>query len=435
MSNIAIEVSNVWKKFKRGELHDSLRDLIPAIAKRVMGRGPKRNELGQGDFWALKDVSFGVQRGEVLGIIGSNGAGKSTILKLLSRILRPNKGQIEVNGRLGALIEVGAGFHPDLTGRENIYLNGTILGMRKDEIEKRFDEIVEFSGLEEFIDTPVKRYSSGMYTRLGFSVAAHVEPDILLVDEVLSVGDIGFQKKCLSKMQDVAGYGRTVVFVSHNMGAVKSLCDRCLLLRDGTVQAEGPPAAIVDLYIAQFEEVSPGDRSTRIEADRDFFGISGEGFLLHHGDQVRQVALVCGQALAVEFVVETPKPLSEASVGITITKVTGEPVVSMSSKVQGIPSVNGFSRFWKVHCDMGHLPLNADTYSVDVYLGNGIHDVARFSKAVTLRVLEHDVFGWGNKLPSVRWWGPVYWAPKWNIRPTDWKSPTTPLSVSDETSQ
>lgn len=417
MTDIAIEVCNVWKKFQRGELHDSLRDLVPAMAKRMIGRGPKRNDLGKDEFWALKDISFEVRRGEVLGIVGSNGAGKSTILKLLSRILRPNKGHVSVNGRLSALIEVGAGFHPDLTGGENIYLNGAILGMKKDEIGKKFDEIVEFSGLEDFIDTPVKRYSSGMFARLGFAVAAHVDPDILLVDEVLAVGDVGFQKKCFKTMENVAGYGRTVVFVSHNMGAVKSLCNRCLLLRDGTVQAEGPAAAIIDRYLAQFVEVSPGDGSGRIEADRELFGISGEGFFFEDADTGRHVTVVCGQAIVFEFLVETPKPLSEASVGITITAATGEPVVSMSSKVQGVPSANGLSRLWKVRCDMGHLPLNADTYLVNVYVGNGIHDVARFSRAVTLRVLEHDVFGWGNRLPTVKSWGPMYWAPQWDIRP------------------
>lgn len=417
MSDIAIEVRNVWKKFKRGELHDSLRDLIPAMAKRVMGRGPKRNELGEGDFWALKDVSFEVKRGEVLGIIGSNGAGKSTILKVLSRILRPNKGHISVNGRLSALIEVGAGFHPDLTGRENIYLNGTILGMRKDEIEKRFDEIVEFSGLEEFIDTPVKRYSSGMYARLGFSVAAHVEPDILLVDEVLSVGDIGFQKKCLRKMQDVAGYGRAVVFVSHNMGAVKSLCNRCLLLKDGTVQAEGPAASIVDQYLAQCEEISLRDRSGRIEADRKVWFDSGDGFFLHPRDTSRDLNFLCGDPIKIEFDIEAPKPLSEVTIGISIVTGADDKVVSMSSKVQNIPSITSFSSLWTVSCDMGRLPINAGTYFASIWIGNGMRDVARFSKAFSLRVREHDVFGWGNSLPPPKSWGPMYWAPQWNIRP------------------
>ena len=194
-----IEFNHVWKKFKKGEKFNSLRDAIPNLF-RSFSNG---NSLEKQEFWALQDVSFQITKGEVLGIIGPNGAGKSTILKLLSRIMKPNKGEMKINGRLSALIEITAGFHPELTGRENAYLNGTILGMRKKEIDAKFDDIVEFSGLREFIDTPVKRYSSGMYSRLGFSVAANMDPDILLVDEVLSVGDIAFQAKCAQKMREL----------------------------------------------------------------------------------------------------------------------------------------------------------------------------------------------------------------------------------------
>jgi lipopolysaccharide transport system ATP-binding protein len=194
MSDIAVEVSHLWKKFRRGEIHDSLRDLVPALARRVLGRGPKQRNLAEGEFWALKDVSFQLKRGEIVGIVGPNGSGKSTLLKIMSRIIRPNSGFVRVNGRLSALIEVAAGFHPDLTGRENVYLNGSILGMKTSEVKQKFDQIVEFSEIEPFIDTPVKRYSSGMYVRLAFSVAAHLEPDVLLVDEVLAVGDVRFQR-------------------------------------------------------------------------------------------------------------------------------------------------------------------------------------------------------------------------------------------------
>jgi lipopolysaccharide transport system ATP-binding protein len=249
MSDIAIEVDHVWKKFRRGEIHDSLRDLIPALARRLMGNGPKRGDLAKGEFWAVRDLSFQLKRGEILGIIGPNGAGKSTILKILSRILRPNRGRIRVDGRLSALIEVGAGFHPDLTGRENVYLNGTILGMKKAEIERKFDEIVAFAEIEQFLDTPVKRYSSGMYLRLAFAVAAHLEPEILLVDEVLAVGDARFQKKCLNKMQDVGRQGRTVVFVSHNMPAITRLCERGILLDQGRVIEDGPAEKVVRAYL------------------------------------------------------------------------------------------------------------------------------------------------------------------------------------------
>ena len=248
MTDIALSSERVSKKFRRGQLDDSLRDLVPSLIRRLAGRRPP-TELSKREFWALQDVSFEVPRGEAFGIIGHNGAGKSTILKLLSGIMDPTRGRLTVRGRLSALIEVGAGFHPDLTGRENIYLNGTILGMTRREIDRKFDEVVEFSGLAEFIDTPVKRYSSGMFARLGFSVAAHLEPDVLVIDEVLSVGDYLFQKKGVEKMHAVAKGGATVVFVSHNLKAVADLCQRCLLLDHGKVAALGPTNEVIHQYL------------------------------------------------------------------------------------------------------------------------------------------------------------------------------------------
>jgi lipopolysaccharide transport system ATP-binding protein len=253
MTDNALDVQGVFKKFRRGELYDSLRDFVPALARRLVRR-ERPPRLDQREFWALQDVSFSVQRGEAFGIIGGNGAGKSTILKLLTGIMRPTKGSIRVAGRLSALIEVSAGFHPDFTGRENIYLNGAILGMTRDEIRRRFDAIVAFSGLEEFIDTPVKRYSSGMYARLGFSVAAHVDSDVLLVDEVLSVGDYLFQRKCVERMNAVIASGATVVFVSHNLREVANLCKRSLLLERGTVQMIGPTEDVIRTYFGRGQQ-------------------------------------------------------------------------------------------------------------------------------------------------------------------------------------
>jgi lipopolysaccharide transport system ATP-binding protein len=253
MSDPVLEVDAVFKKFRHGELYDSLRDLVPAMARRFICR-ERTKELDQREFWALRDVSFTVERGEAFGIIGANGAGKSTILKLLTGIMRPTRGSIEIAGRVSALIEVSAGFHPDLTGRENVYLNGAILGMTREEIRRRFDAIVEFSGLEEFIDTPVKRYSSGMFARLGFSVAAHVDPDVLLVDEVLSVGDYLFQRKCIERMNAVIAGGATVIFVSHNLRAVTSLCQRSLLLEKGQVQKIGPTAEVIRSYYSRGQQ-------------------------------------------------------------------------------------------------------------------------------------------------------------------------------------
>jgi lipopolysaccharide transport system ATP-binding protein len=263
MSDIVLRFDQIWKKFRRGEQqYDSLRDLIPAIAKRLFKlRRPE--ELRDREFWAIKDVSFQVERGEALGVIGPNGAGKSTALKLLSGILRPDRGRISVSGRLSALIEVGAGFHPDLTGRENIYLNGAILGMKRKEMDRKLDEIVAFSELSEFLDTPVKRYSSGMYARLGFSVAAHVDPDVLLVDEVLSVGDWAFQRKCLEKMEDFVKKGVTIIFISHNLQAIVNLCPKALMLRKGSIVTAGPSGQVVRRYLTEAASQAPVDVAAR----------------------------------------------------------------------------------------------------------------------------------------------------------------------------
>ncbi|WP_243373877.1 ABC transporter ATP-binding protein [Geotalea sp. SG265] len=253
MSETALELNNVWKKFIKGERYDSLRDLIPAVFRNTLS-GNRSSELSGMEFWALKDISFQVRRGEALGIIGPNGSGKSTTLKILSGILRPTSGKITVNGRLSALIEVGAGFHQDLTGRENIFLNGSILGMKKEEIKRRMDEIIEFSGISEFIDTPVKRFSSGMYARLGFSIAAHVDPEILLVDEVLSVGDMWFQEKCLEKMLSFKNKNIAIIFVSHNLESVNVLCSKTALIKKGTLRTIGDTAETIREYICSNQE-------------------------------------------------------------------------------------------------------------------------------------------------------------------------------------
>ncbi|MFX0198630.1 MAG: polysaccharide ABC transporter ATP-binding protein [Candidatus Hodarchaeota archaeon] len=258
MSDIAIRTENLSKLYKIGEYQGNYKTLREAIINtlsipfRQLRRNAQSSTLNpQSDtIWALKDVSFQVKRGEVVGIIGRNGAGKTTLLKILSRITEPTEGWAEIEGRVGSLLEVGTGFHPELTGRENIYLNGAILGMKKAELNRKFDEIVAFAEIEKFIDTPVKRYSSGMYVRLAFAVAAHLEPEILLVDEVLAVGDAAFQKKCLGKMGDVAHEGRTVLFVSHNMAAVQSLCGRVIWLNDGKITEEGQPGRVVSSYLA-----------------------------------------------------------------------------------------------------------------------------------------------------------------------------------------
>ncbi|HYE89234.1 MAG TPA: ABC transporter ATP-binding protein [Vicinamibacterales bacterium] len=242
-----ITFDRVWKKFRRGERHDSLRDLLPSLARRAFRR-PDPMALADNEFWILRDLSFEVQAGQALGIIGRNGAGKSTTLKLLTRILKPTRGATTIVGRIGALIEVAAGFHPDLTGRENVFLQGAILGMRRADIQTNLEPIVEFAELGDFIDTPVKRYSSGMNARLGFSIAAHLRPDVLLIDEVLSVGDLKFQQRCERTLRDFRAQGVAIAFVSHNMQAIASLCDRALLLRPGSTPILGDVSEVVAQY-------------------------------------------------------------------------------------------------------------------------------------------------------------------------------------------
>jgi ABC-type polysaccharide/polyol phosphate transport system ATPase subunit len=254
---------HVWKKFRRGERHDSLRDLIPATARRVWRRS-SADLQGDREFWALQDVSFEVGAGEALGIIGPNGAGKSTTLKLLTKILRPTRGTCAVRGRIGALIEVAAGFHPDLTGRENVYLQGAIMGMKRREIARSLDAIVEFAGVGAFIDTPVKRYSSGMNARLGFSIAAHLNPDVLIIDEVLSVGDMAFQERCVQRMLEFKEKGVAIVFVSHNLQAVNMLCQRCLFVAGRTI-ALGPTADVIRQYTERAHGAVP-DAATDLVA-------------------------------------------------------------------------------------------------------------------------------------------------------------------------
>jgi lipopolysaccharide transport system ATP-binding protein len=243
----AIEVDRAWKKFRRSERCDSLRDLLPNVTRALLSKNA-RAELRGSEFWALRDVSFHVDPGEALGVIGPNGAGKSTMLRLLMRILRPTSGMVTVHGRVGALIEVAAAFHPDLTGRENIFLQGAILGMRHAEVARKLEAIIEFAGVGEFIDTPVKRYSSGMHARLGFSVAAHLDPDVLLIDEVLSVGDMAFQQRCIERMQEFKRQGVAIAFVSHNLQAVAALCDRVVYLQS-EVRATGPSQEVLEAYV------------------------------------------------------------------------------------------------------------------------------------------------------------------------------------------
>jgi lipopolysaccharide transport system ATP-binding protein len=318
----------VWKKFAMGERADSLRDLIPALVRRATRRTPP-TELTRREFWALKDVNFEVGAGEALGIIGRNGAGKSTALKILTRILKATTGRALVVGRTGALIEVAAGFHPDLTGRENIFLQGAIMGMKRAEIASRFDRIVEFAGVERFVDTQVKRYSSGMNARLGFSIAAHLNPDVLLIDEVLAVGDMAFQEKCQARMAAFLAEGVAIVFVSHHLPSIARLCTRALLLDHGAPARVGPPADVIAAY-SRGDAVNTTDEVSIAatlgigggEADRDIFDVQP------------------GTPLTLDVAVDFRVDVEQATVGVVVWDVSRELYVyGASSDFVGIPPI------------------------------------------------------------------------------------------------
>jgi lipopolysaccharide transport system ATP-binding protein len=317
---IALRVENLSKSYRLGRRANdggagylTLREELVRFPKRLLGslaRAGSGNGTREEEFYALRDVNFEVQQGEVLGVIGRNGAGKSTLLKILSRITEPTAGRVEIHGRVASLLEVGTGFHPELTGRENIFLNGAILGMRRTEIKAKFDEIVAFAEVEKFLDTPVKRYSSGMYVRLAFAVAAHLEPEILIVDEVLAVGDAEFQKKCLGKMQDVASReGRTVLFVSHNLGAVRALCSTAILLKQGQLTLNGTAAKVIDEYLTSSENQGGSiiwDENRAPAAN--YIRFVGASVLNARGEPALNINCSETFTLAVEYCVLRPTP-------------------------------------------------------------------------------------------------------------------------------
>jgi len=393
MSDIALRLDHVSKRFRRGEAFDSLRDFVPALMRRMTGRvrtSPKASR----DFWALDDVCLDVHEGQTVGIIGHNGAGKSTMLKHLAGIMTPTQGRIEVNGRLSALIEVGAGFHQDLTGRENVFLNGVILGMTRAEVAAKFDEIVAFSGLETFIDTPVKRYSSGMYARLGFSVAAHLDPDILVIDEVLSVGDFVFQQKSLNKMRTVARGGATVLFVSHNLKAVSDLCSRCVLLDGGRIVADGPTHAVIQTYLERERaKLGPG-RNGEVTVQSVATGN-------HNGSAVQ---FVPGEKAWVRVRFQARERCERVAVVLQVLDEGLYDVFNTSSERLGVPPVNldpGQSCEMTFALDM-HLAVG--TFHLGVYLYR--YDMQReFDRALPAATFfiqdETDVRGVANLYPRV----------------------------------
>ncbi len=390
----AVVVEAISKRYTLGT-GGGYRRLTEVLTDRMRrsGRGASQRE----ELWALKDVSFEVAEGEVVGIIGRNGAGKSTLLKILSRITEPTSGRAVLRGRVGSLLEVGTGFHPELTGRENIYLNGAVLGMRKSEITRRFDEIVAFAEIDRFLDTPVKRYSSGMYVRLAFAVAAHLEPEILVVDEVLAVGDATFQKKCLGKMGDVAKSGRTVLFVSHNMAAVKSLCSRGVLLDHGQVSRDGPIDEAIARYLAGAQALTTVDLAQRL--DRQGTGRMKLTSLEVRTGGVASGALVFGEPGEILLDFEAADEPGPVQVSLGFFSPIAEGAGYVGSEVAG-EILQGLPRSGTFVCSLPKVPLLPGSYSVNAFLTVGGEVADWVQDAATLEVQEGDYFGSGKIPPS-----------------------------------
>lgn len=375
----------------------AMRDILANAARHPLDAAKYRMSVWTGkivreDFWALRDINFDVIPGEALGIIGSNGSGKSTLLKILSKITPPTSGEIKIRGKVASLLEVGTGFHPELTGRENIFLNGAILGMAQKEIRKKFDAIVDFSGVEQFIDTPVKRYSSGMYVRLAFAVAAHLEPDILLVDEVLAVGDAAFQKKCLGKMDEITTTGgRTVIFVSHNMGAIQNLCKRCVLLNRGKIRALGETPKVIEAYLKGLDKgISLANRQDR----KSRGNIRFTSFYVEQNKE-KVGTLETGQDYTFCFGYKSldKKPLKNVSVWFAIHHETGLPLVQFDTNYSN-QNFTFLSRRGLVKCKIEHFPLVNGVYRISVGMASG-EDIDLIKNAGFIEVRRGNFFNHG----------------------------------------
>jgi lipopolysaccharide transport system ATP-binding protein len=416
----AIHLDKLGKKYRLAPgltaggyrtLREALVEAATAPFRRLRA-GLSRADAAAEDFWALRDASFEVKPGEVVGIIGRNGAGKSTLLKILSRITKPTTGRVEINGRVGSLLEVGTGFHPELSGRENIYLNGSILGMSKKEIDRRFDQIVAFAEVERFLDMPVKRYSSGMYVRLAFAVAAHLEPEILIIDEVLAVGDAEFQRRCLDKMSAVGRSGRTILFVSHNMAAVENLCSKCYLIAEGRIVASGPVHPIIAEYQKRRRVATGavidlaghpnrrGDISPRLRR----LSISSAG--------QPTASIRMGDAL--EFTLEYDcghRPV-DLRLGITLEDHRGVQVVSFSPTCQAPGLLRNSPSAGSARCAVPGVPLVEGRYVVHVFYDDG-RGSESVEAAGEVEILPTDVFGTG-RVPEPRH-GVVYMPCQWSL--------------------
>ncbi len=409
----AVRVQNLGKSFRLGVTHaGSLRELVNRATSLLTGRAAAAGNripehpgrvASDGLFWALRDVSFDVQPGQVIGVIGRNGAGKSTLLKILSRITYPSTGRVEINGRVASLLEVGTGFHPELTGRENVFLNGTILGMTKREVARSFDEIVAFAEVDKFIDTPVKRYSSGMHVRLAFAVAAHLQPEILFVDEVLAVGDASFQQKCLAKMSDLGHDGRTILFVSHNMGAIRQLTSECVVIHDGGVLFRGPSDQAVDRYL---ERQRSAARTSSNVVDLPRVRWSGDRSVEFVDVKLRSPAnqkLIVGQSLNVAVTVRARQDVNQFGFTVTVYSNDGEPLATTFGDSVGSVQA-GQSRTFELEIpDAGFAPgsywMSMAILRTSRVVVDAIHEVAHFDVLPDGRIpsgFTDWIVNWGN---------------------------------------
>jgi len=393
MTDKAIQVENLSKRYRLGQTR-TLRMRLEETLNRIKRGGVEQNEANLDEFWALRDVSLDVRPGEVLGLIGRNGAGKSTLLKILSRITDPTQGQITIHGRVGSLLEVGTGFHPELTGRENIFLNGAILGMKRAEIKRHFDEIVDFAEVGRFLDTPVKRYSSGMYVRLAFAVAAHLEPEVLLIDEVLAVGDAAFQRKCLGKMGDVAKQGRTVVFVSHNMTAVSTLCDRSVLLEDGKASFIGDTEQAVQRYLQHGNEQTPVALADR--ADRAGSGsVRLTGITIQNAEQPEQTYIQSGDRLRVTIRYESDQPVKRPRFLVGIYDPMNLPLFRLDTQVtEQLPDT--LAAKGEVVCETGPLLATAGVCYVNLAVQTAEELADHVTQATSFGIEPADLYQTGR---------------------------------------
>jgi lipopolysaccharide transport system ATP-binding protein len=407
----SIEIQSVSKRYRIGRLQRTLREDILEFAKRPFGR--RNNDVAS--MWALRDVSFDVPEGEVVGIIGRNGAGKSTLLKILSKITYPTEGNIKVRGRVASLLEVGTGFHEELTGRENVYLNGSILGMKKQEVDKCFDAIVDFSGVEQFIDTQIKRYSSGMRLRLGFAVAAHLEPDVLIVDEVLAVGDAGFQKKCLDTMEGLRSGGRTVLFVSHNLAAVENLCSRGIWLDGGKVCKDGAAKEVIQAYMASFAD-SPTAESTLADSEKR----QGNGEIRYtrveylNPDRTPRALIRCGDSLVIRFHYHAKKAVNYPVFWFRLFTQMGTLITLSGSDLHGISIPRLEPEDGYIDVEIESLNLLPAQYNFSLWIADDTNSVIYDGDVHTVFEVEPAniyVSGW---TPTSRH-GIVYFPQRWSV--------------------